>query len=459
MAHRLVGVALAAGLAALVACTGSSEQSDVTVEPPTDEAVTLRPPTSVTPPTTDATTDGTDGAADTGEAGGDPLTVGALLPATGDHSYLGPATFAAARLAATEIDDAGGVLGEQVLLIEADSGGTAEPIVERSAAALLADGVDVIVGAMSSALTLDIVEPVTTAGVVLFSPASTSPTLSEVADDGLFFRTAPSDVLQGRLVGNLLSDEGAGAVLIIARDDAYGAPLAAAISATLDAGGATTGEAGRVTTLTYEVGEATEVSEEELDRVADLAAEHDPDAIVVIGFEESAQLLADLIARDLGPSTRTVLGVDANAGNALGDRFDDNGALEGLRGTFLSARPSESFVERLTAANPGLDDLRYAPEAYDAVVISALAAEAAGTTDPVALAAEIVGVTRDGVRCTTFAECRDLLAAGDDIDYDGEGGPYSFDEGGEPTAATYAVVTFGADNRIDDELTTHRFVE
>ena len=54
-------------------------------------------------------------------------------------------------------------------------------------------------------------------------------------------------------------------------------------------------------------------------------------------------------------------------------------------------------------------------------------------------------VTREGTQCTSFAECNDLLAAGEDIDYDGIGGPYEFVDAGEPAAASYLIDTYGVD--------------
>jgi hypothetical protein len=73
------------------------------------------------------------------------------------------------------------------------------------------------------------------------------------------------------------------------------------------------------------------------------------------------------------------------------------------------------------------------------------------------VAAEINGVTRDGTACTSFAECRDLAAEGEDIDYDGVGGPYTFGDAGEPSEASFAIVTFGANNQYDDAENEFQF--
>jgi branched-chain amino acid transport system substrate-binding protein len=179
----------------------------------------------------------------------------------------------------------------------------------------------------------------------------------------------------------------------------------------------------------------------------------------MIGFEESAQILTSLFeAGYTQASGKNIYLVDGNVGNALGENFAASpGVLEGVRGTLPAAEITDEFRERLLAIDPALEDFSYGPETYDAVVITALAAEVAGTDDPVAIAAEINGVTRDGTTCTSFAECRDLIADGEDIDYDGAGGPYTFGDAGEPTEASFAILQYGPENSIDDSLTEYQF--
>jgi hypothetical protein len=91
-------------------------------------------------------------------------------------------------------------------------------------------------------------------------------------------------------------------------------------------------------------------------------------------------------------------------------------------------------VMRLLGVDPDLIDFSYAAESYDAVVVIALAAIAAGSDDGVAVGAQINDVTRGGEKCTTFADCKALLEGGADIDYDGVSGPLEFIDAGEPSA-------------------------
>ena len=131
------------------------------------------------------------------------------------------------------------------------------------------------------------------------------------------------------------------------------------------------------------------------------------------------------------------------------------GELEGMKGTMPLVDLSDEFKTGLNdfwtaAGNAALEDFSYAAEAFDSVMLVALAAEVAGT-DGSALANEIQNVSRDGEKCTTVEGCMELIKAGTDIDYDGASGPQDMNGNGEPVNASYGVLTFGADNRFKYE--------
>ena len=124
--------------------------------------------------------------------------------------------------------------------------------------------------------------------------------------------------------------------------------------------------------------------------------------------------------------------------------------LVGAQGTFFSATPDggeETFPERYAAFAPGAE-LLYAAPAYDTLIVLALASLAAGSTDAADYVGEINDVTRGGTRCTRFADCADLIAAGVDIDYDGAGGPLDFTDIGEPSIGSYDTFYFDEQGRI-----------
>lgn len=373
------------------------------------------------------------------------LTIGALLPETGDLSFLGPPAIAAARLAIDDVNAAGGVLGQDVTYLPGDSGDADPDIANPTVDSHLEAGADVILGAESSGVSLNVIDKIVGACVIQFSPANTSPQFTDYDDDDLYFRTAPSDVLQGQVLSELMLEDGVASAALVARQDAYGEGLLEYTKEPFEEGG---GEV--VVERTYDP--EAQTFEAEVDEVVS----EDPDALVLIGFDESGRILTSLFEQGFTPDAKKIYLVDGNIGNALGEDFTEPGTLVGIRGTLPSAEVTEGFRDRLLETDPALTDLSYGPETYDAVVITALATVQAGTDDPAAIAAEINGVTRDGTECTSFEECLPLVEGGEDIDYNGPSGPQDFSQPGEPTAASFAVLSYGDDNQIDEAATEYR---
>lgn len=96
--------------------------------------------------------------------------------------------------------------------------------------------------------------------------------------------------------------------------------------------------------------------------------------------------------------------------------------------------------------DPTLGDLGYGPEAYDAVILGALAAEAARGDLGQSVAARLRDVSSGGRRCTSYRECSALVRSGSDIDYDGLSGRIEFDSNGDVTEGTFGVYEYTADN-------------
>jgi hypothetical protein len=176
--------------------------------------------------------------------------------------------------------------------------------------------------------------------------------------------------------------------------------------------------------------------------------------LVLSGCGDPEPPRSDLLNRS--PGQVYLYGSDGNMMNAIGEMIQQNhpDAITGMKGTMPLTRLSQSFRSRLRQIDPGLVDDTYAGEAYDAVVISALAAQIAGSTDPRAIAAQINGVTVNGEPCDTPAQCLALVKSGRDIRYRGItlqlGG---FTDAGEPSASTYGVLRFGPGNQIAESLT------
>ena len=156
------------------------------------------------------------------------------------------------------------------------------------------------------------------------------------------------------------------------------------------------------------------------------------------------------------PGQVHLYGTDGNMLNGVGDLLakDHPNAIVGMKGTTPLSRLTQSFRDRLRSVDPALKDESYAGESYDAVVISSLAAQIARSTEPVAIAAQINGVTVGGEQCDTPAACLAAIKAGKDIAYKGItldlGG---FTDAGEPSASTYGVLRFAAANHLDNNQT------
>src|SRR6056297_1874615 len=213
------------------------------------------------------------------EASGDGLTVGYILPETGQLAFLGPPMISGVELALSEVNDAGGVLGSEVTLLSGDEAGDTG-IAAEEASRLLAAGVDAIVGAAATGMTLAIIDQVTGAGVVQCSPSNTGPGLTTYPDDGYYFRTAPSDALQGPVLANQVVSDGYASVAIAARADDYGQGLLDATQAALEAQGAIVEFAD-----TYDPEAGT------FDSVVEAMVTSGADAYVVIAFAEGAAIV------------------------------------------------------------------------------------------------------------------------------------------------------------------------
>jgi hypothetical protein len=373
------------------------------------------------------------------------LTVGTLLPVTGDLAFLGPPEVAGVRLAVQDINAAGGVLGNDVVLIEGDSGDTNQDIANPEVDRLLANNVDVIIGAASSAVSKLVIDKIVGNNVVMFSPANTSPDFTTYNDNGLYFRTAPSDLLQGRVLADQIIAQGNETVGVLFRQESYGQGLAESFRENFEAAGGT-----------IAVYTPYAVDTENFAAEVDQLVEADPDAIVIIGFAESANILLTMHERGIGPtSDKNVWGVDCNIGG-IGGQLSDPSIIAGMRGTEPSVDLTAitDFTSRLDGAYEGGVGgvFAYGAESYDAVIITALAVAIANSDDPSIFAREIVGVTKDGTKCTSFADCIALIDDGVDIDYDGVGGPYEFVDAGEPAAASFRIATYDGGDTPNSSL-------
>ncbi len=378
-------------------------------------------------------------APDVAKTGDGTLVIGSLLPTTGDLAFLGPPEIAGVNTAIADINAAGGVNGAQVTHVEADSGDGTPNIAPTSVDKLLSQNSDVIVGAASSSVSLSVIDKIIDAGVVEFSPANTSTAFDTYDDKGLYFRTAPSDVLQGAVMANLVTGDGFKNVAILARQDSYGEALADQVEKGIKDAGA------NVVAKELYSADASNFTAE----VTSIAGKK-PDAVVLIAFNETTKIIPTMIGKGIGPKDLQVYFVDGNTADYSGDF--DKGTLTGVKATYPGAELTDDFKARLLATDPKLKDFTYGPESYDATVMSALAAIAAQDDSGEAISKQLVAISAGGTKCDSFQACADLLKddPSADIDYEGVSGPVDLNDTGSPSKATIGIFQYDASNKYSN---------
>jgi len=377
----------------------------------------------------------------------DPLNIGTLLPETGALAFLSEPLVLAVDMAIRDINWSGGVNGADVILTKGDSG-TDPDIANTTVDRLLTEQVDAIVGAAASGITGSVIAKITSAGVTECSPSNTAAGLGTAGDNGYYFRTAPSDDLQAPALADTVLYDGYTNVAIVSRADDYGVGFNAYFEPAVASGGGT---------IVYSEPYPPEATSFD-DVVADVIASG-PDAVVIVAFEEGVQIIQTMIEQGAGPDVIQIYITDGMATGRLGELIDPNnpGIAEGIKGSQPSAAPISGaafFPDAFADFAPGVSTI-FSAHSYDCAILIALAAEAAGSNDSADIAAQMVAVSRDGEPCSTFAECKDLLAIGADIDYEGASGYIDFLDVGEPSVGNYDIYEYDADGvqQVYEELT------
>lgn len=406
----LRGVALlgAAGLL-LTACAGNDEGDDPTTSPVAEES-----PVEV----------------------GDGLVIGSLLPETGSLAFLGPPEIAGVDLAIAEINEAGGVLGQPVVHVSADSSDADHAdVAPQSWADLQSQGVSAVVGAASSSVTKLVVDDITNSETVMISPANTATSLSDYSP--FYFRTAPPDTVQGSALGNLIISDGIANLGILVFNEEYGTSLRDVLVATVEPAGVT---------VTYgKPGEEFDPAAATFADAVTSVLSTSPDAIALIAFDQTKSIVPELAAQGFAGS---LYFVDGNTADYSEDFDPGTLAAWNTQGTIPGAFPDDAFRERLLGVNPNLEDFSYAAESYDATILVALAAVRGGATDGPTIQANLAAVSgaNGGTECTGFAECAELLEAGEEIDYVAVSGAGPFNEANDPSSAFIGIYAYGEDN-------------
>ena len=305
----------------------------------------------------------------------DAFRVGGILPLTGNLAFLGPPEIAGVGLAVSEINAAGGVGGKMACHDIQDSGDSTDmSISTASAGALVASKPSVVIGAASSSVSLNVVDTFADNKITEISPANTAADLSGYSP--FYFRTAPEDSVQGGVLGSLISQDGYQRVAFLVFNDTYGTGLR---NFTQDAFEGTGGECVygcKGDGDEFPAGQTTFSSEV----TAALASK--PDAIVVLAFDETKAIVPELAAQGWD-MTKTYY-TDGNTADYSEDL--EPGTLAGAQGTIPGADADQTFKDRINgwyeqAEGATLTTYSYGAEAYDAVILAALASVKGGNAE------------------------------------------------------------------------------
>ena len=346
-----------------------------------------------------------------GAASAQEVKMGILLGFTGPLESITPAMAQGAELAIKEVNDSGKFSLGTVTAVRADS--TCVDAAAATAAAerlVTSDGVSAIMGADCSGVTGAVLQNVARPnGIAMISPSATSPALSTAEDDGLFFRTAPSDARQGVVMTENIMDRGFKTVALTYTNNDYGKGLADSFQAAFEAAG------GTVTISAAHEDNKADYSAE----VGALAAAGG-EVLVVAGYTDKGGKGIIQASLDSGAFSTFVL-PDGMVGQQL---VDDIGA--GLTGSFgqypgTDSKGAEVFQGMATTA--GFDGTSaFAPESYDAAALIMMAMAASGSTDSKVWSTKVMDLANapgEPILPGELAKALELIAAGTDIDYVG----------------------------------------
>ena len=339
------------------------------------------------------------------------IKLGTILGYTGPIESLTPHMAGGAELAMEEVSASGLLLGgKSVVSVRADS--TCVDSAAATAAAerlITSDGVKGLMGPDCSGVTGAVLANVALPnGIVMISPSATSPGLSTAEDNGLFFRTAPSDARQSDVMANILKENGVGSVAVTYTNNDYGKGMADAFKAAFEAAG------GEVTIVaSHEDGKADYTAE-----VGALASAGG-DVLVVAGYVDQGGAGIVRGALDTG-AFDTFHFPDGMIGSNLEANFgsDLDGSTGQVPGTDSpgAATFAEMVGDKFDVTSP------YTGESYDAAALIMLAMQAAGSAEPgdyVSKVEMVANAPGEKIYPGELAKGLQILADGGEIDYVG----------------------------------------
>ncbi|OKY79069.1 MAG: ABC-type branched-chain amino acid transport system, periplasmic component [Candidatus Methanohalarchaeum thermophilum] len=364
--------------------------------------------------------------------GGNKITIGSLLPLTGNLKDFGPPMLNGAELAAKQINEAGGVLGKEIKIVNEDS--QTSPTAGNEAMSKLIDvnNVPAVIGAAGSGVSMAVVELAIDNQVVQISPSNTSPEFTDLEDNGYYWRTCASDELQAAAMAKYIREElGHQTANTMVTNNSYGRGFEELFVEWFEQlGGEVLNKDDPVrynpqaTTFTSEVGSAND---------------GDPDSVMLVGYpEEGSIILKEAYNQGVLDKTDWILSEGLRSDSLaeqVGKNDEGDYVIEGITGTTPDPRVAEDAYDNFAQAYQdeyGSKPTTFVPHSYDALTLIALAIQAGGEATGPTIKENLPNVANPpGTETYDPVEAINLLKDGEEVNYSGAGGMKDFDENGD----------------------------
>ena len=371
---------------------------------------------------------------------GEQLKIAFLADFSGPLAEFGPEIQTGAELAIQHINDAGGVNGQDVVLVTGDTGLDETKAVEEARRLVDVEGVHAIVGPLASGITAAVAESVTIAAeVVTITPSGTSPALTGIDDNGYLLRSTISDAAQGVVLAQLAADEGISSVGVLYENSAYGQGLAEVFE---------TNFSGTVKSAAYEDGQAS--------YLAELQSVSGGEYLIAIGYPTQA-LIYVREALENGIYDKFLF-VDGTKSQDLIDGIGS--AIDGSKGTAPASDDSSAALAAWNtsyeSAYGSLPTRPFVREAYDAVIAIALAASYADSLEGADLSTALLEVGNPGGTMVmpgadSVADGLEAASDGNDVNYEGAATTLNWDAAGDVTSGFVGIWKYDGGEIVEIE--------
>jgi PGF-CTERM protein len=365
-----------------------------------------------------------------GTVGAEDVSIGVLYPFSGDLGIYGEPETDAMKLAVKEVNENGGVLGERLKLIIMDTKTSEVEAVEGAHKLIDWYHVPVIIGTAGSETCLAVIDITTGNGVLQVSPSVTSADFTNYPDNDLFFRTCPSDELQGIAMARLALKQGYETASTLVVWNAYGTGFEKVFTKQFETLGGTVLESVRYDPETAAFYTAVEN-----------AAEVEPDCVILVSYPETGSaILRAAYEKGYMENIDWLLSealISDELAYMVGTDETGNYIIAGLKGTTPDPRvvgPAYETFKQNYIAEYGREPIAYCANSYDAVALVALAIERAGTASGTAIRDSLRRVANPPAdrKVSDVGEALRTIREGKfSVNYQGASGDITFDENGD----------------------------